>query len=145
MSILELNKKLNQYLDSKKDLMSFYFQPVKSQKNNILLRNKRKELALLILEDLIAETSSINSNLVISIEKDQITASPLLFDRNDFFNKTKKSEIVFCFGNFEMNNENLFSPSNDKNFYFEIPVDGYIFGSIDPLMIIEDYFSKKVA
>lgn len=145
MDIKGLNLKLEATHQQKQDLINFYFQPVRNVKENQLLKSKRKELALIILEEVLPLTEGVSEPTLISIEKGKIEATQFkLNDTKTFTQIASRSEAVLVVGKFELGSNMDFVDSNEKHFYFEVPVDGFIYGEVEPFAIIQDAYSQRI-
>jgi len=135
-------------ISSKQDLLNFYFQTKNSIRMNQKIRSARKELALLILEQILSlDLSRIepSSSVLITICPDRVETFRLdLSNPDDFSVKSKLSDIIIVLGYFQIRDNHLV-PGSGLNFYFESPSDGYLFGSTDPLTIITNTYTKKIA
>lgn len=145
MDIKGLNSKLETTHQQKQDLINFYFQPVRNIKENQLLKSKRKELALIILEEVLPLTQNITEPTLITISKGKIEATQFkLNDTKLFAQKSSQAEAVLVVGKFELGSNMDFIASNEKHFYFEVPVDGFIYGEAEPFAIIQDAYSQRL-
>lgn len=139
MDFASLKKELNSFHASKKDLLSFYFQTPKSQKDNSLLRQKRSDLALLMTEQLLDITQCCNETLLICVDKGEISVQEI--ENNFSFAKlqmlTKMPEFYLIVGHTEFTGKD-FIKCSEKKFFLELPSSGYMYGSVSPFMIEEN-------
>lgn len=139
MNFASLQKQLNLFHASKKDLLNFYFQSPKSQKDNALLRQKRSDLALLMTEQLLDLVQDFNKTLLICVDRGEISAQeiPNNFSFANLQMLTKMPEFYLIVGKTEFTGKS-FTECQDNKFFFEIPSSGYLYGSVSPFMIEEN-------